>query len=349
VTAKPPHIPRIAFLPESAPFTPAQRLWLDGFFAGLLTQALELQAPPVQKPPLTILFASQTGTAESLAKKLAKAAKARGFAAKAVELGTLDLAGVAALGQVAVIASTHGEGDPPDGAMAFAQTMKAAQGTPLAGLSYAVLALGDSNYAKFCCFGADVDEGFARLGATRLMERMECDGDTETPFKTFRESFMKTVDTTAPATAQTPEAPGLDADEEEEGETWPHKRPFPATLLYKVNLNGPKSDKETRHVEIAIDDAQLPYEPGDALGVIPVNTPETVAAVLAASRLDADAPVEVDSATLSLEEALTRCLEIGKLTQPTVIKFQAFAQSALLERLLEPDNVDERNALSVGP
>lgn len=344
MSADPQYKARIAFLPESAPFTPAQRFWLDGFFAGLLTQSVAVQAPPEQKPSLTVLFASQTGTAESLARKLAKTAKGQGFQARALELGEFDLAGVAALGQVAVIASTHGEGEPPDSAAAFAQAMKAAEGMPLAGLSYAVLALGDSNYARFCRFGADMDECFARLGATRLLERMECDGDTDAPFKAFRETFMKVVNQSAPGGAQAIEIPQPDEEEDGEAQTWSRKRPFPAKLLYKVNLNGPKSDKETRHVEIAIDGAELPYEPGDALGVMPQNSPETVAAVLAVSRLDGGVPVEIDGATLPLQEALTRRLEIGKLTQPTVIKFQVFAESARLAQVLEPDNVEDRNA-----
>ena len=42
-----PRPPILEILPESAPFTPEQRTWLNGFFAGLL----QLDAPAKQLSP----------------------------------------------------------------------------------------------------------------------------------------------------------------------------------------------------------------------------------------------------------------------------------------------------------
>src|SRR5512144_1189100 len=99
-------------LPESAPFSPAQRAWLNGFFAGLLTPGAPLATGAVApKLQVTVLFASQTGTAEGLAKKFAKAARQKGFEASARDLATIDLSAIAGLGFVALIASTYGEGE----------------------------------------------------------------------------------------------------------------------------------------------------------------------------------------------------------------------------------------------
>ena len=76
----------IPFLPDSAPFTPEQRAYLNGFLAGLFSRAprLTLRRASARRrgplAPLTILFGSQTGNAENLAKRMAKEAGKRGFA-----------------------------------------------------------------------------------------------------------------------------------------------------------------------------------------------------------------------------------------------------------------------------
>src|SRR5690606_16704816 len=160
--AAPPSNLPTALLPDDAPFTPAQPAGLNGFFAALVTPApAPAAAPAAPRPRLDVLFASQTGTAEGLARKLARTARTRGCDSDARDLGTLALDELAGLGRVAVIASTSGEGEAPDHVQAFAARLTAAEGTPLAGLSFAVLALGDRNYARFCHFGALLDKRLA--------------------------------------------------------------------------------------------------------------------------------------------------------------------------------------------
>ena len=175
--------PVIQLLPKDAPFNPEQQAWLNGFFVGLLQglseRARAQTAGIAPRLAVKILFASQTGTAEGLAKKLAKEARGRGYDAEFLELGSISIDALATLEHVLVIASTHGDGDAPDCAAGFALQIQAAQGTPLTGLKYAVLALGDRSYSKFCSFGQHIDERFAALGAIRLADRIEADGDVD--------------------------------------------------------------------------------------------------------------------------------------------------------------------------
>ncbi|HLZ54866.1 MAG TPA: molybdopterin-dependent oxidoreductase, partial [Verrucomicrobiae bacterium] len=101
--ARPPAAPmtQVPFIPETAPFTNEQRAWLNGFLAGLLSQTppghpalRDLSQPngipPSGGEPLLVLFGSQTGTAEGLAKKFAKEAGQRGFTSKVLPLNDCE-------------------------------------------------------------------------------------------------------------------------------------------------------------------------------------------------------------------------------------------------------------------
>ena len=118
------HVPHI---PETAPFTSEQRAWLNGFLAGLFSQmpangspAPQLNgAPAANAEPLLVLFGSQTGTAEGLAKKLAKETQSRGFAPRILELNDYEQANLPAGGKAVIISSTWGDGEPPDNAADF--------------------------------------------------------------------------------------------------------------------------------------------------------------------------------------------------------------------------------------
>ncbi len=336
--------PAVELLPQDAPFSADQRAWLNGFFAGLLKRLAERareQAPAAaQRLALKVLFASQTGTAEGLAKKLTKEARSKGFDAAAGDLGSMSLEAIARLERVLVIASTHGDGDPPDSTGAFALQLASAQGTPLAGLKYAVLALGDSSYAKFCHFGRLIDERFASLGAERLADRIDADGDADGPFKSFRDGLWPALQAQLPTGSAEAIEPGRfdepDARDEDE-EAWSRERPFSSALLDNALLNGAGSDKEVRHVVLSLKDSNLTYEPGDALGVWPRQAPSLVAAVLASTGLSADAPVSLDGEEIPLSEALATRRELTVLTPPTAIKFARLTNDSALRALVQPD------------
>ncbi len=319
----------IPFIPESAPFNAEQRAWLNGFLAGLFSQvpggapAPQLNsAPPKAGEPLLILFGSQTGSAEGLAKKLAKESESRGFLPKLAALNDFESAGLATATKAVIISSTWGDGEPPDNAVNFWNWIKADAAPRLENLSFAVLGLGDKNYSDFCGASKKFDERLAALGAKRLAPRGECDVDYEGPAKSWIDALWDKLGSANGAPVSGPAssngATKHTVPEAGAPKTYGKSNPFPAKLLKNVLLNKPGSGKEVRHYEIALNGSGLTYEAGDALGVVPVNCPELVDDVLAALKAKPDENVKFGDNIMSLREALTHHFDITKPSQELV-------------------------------
>lgn len=131
-------------------------------------------APAESSDALLVAFASQTGQAEELAWMTASSLSEAGVPARVALLGDLEPEELRAAGRVLILASTTGEGDGPDAMAWFARKHMTAP-ADLAGLSYALLALGDRTYADFCGFGRALDSWLQRSGATPLFDRVEVD------------------------------------------------------------------------------------------------------------------------------------------------------------------------------
>ena len=191
----------IPVLPESAPFTPEQRAYLNGFLAGLFSRAPAADlatmksgaAPAAPLAPISILFGSQTGNAENLAKRVAKEAGKRGFAPTIHDLGKYPVTQLASETRVLIVTSTFGDGEPPDNAKAFWEFLNRPAAPKLSQLSFSVCALGDSNYPKFCGFGKDLDARLAALGARCVLVRADCDLDFEEPFAKWLDAALARV------------------------------------------------------------------------------------------------------------------------------------------------------------
>ncbi len=294
-------------LPETAPF-PAdqivalnrimaatnaeQRTWLSGFLAGYQAATTPQPAavpPPARRAPLTIMFATESGNAEALADVARKAASKLGFAARVLDMAETTPAQIASVQNLLVIASTWGEGDPPQRAIDFHSALMADDAPRFKGVRYAVLALGDRAYAKFCETGRLFDERFAALGATRIVDRIECDLDYEAPANVWIDGTLNTLK----AELGEPEAGAVihvDFARAPAGaSTWSRTRPFEAEITERIRLSGSRSSSDTWHVELSLEGAGIDYEPGDSLGFVPVNDLALVDELLAASGLSGNA------------------------------------------------------------
>jgi sulfite reductase (NADPH) flavoprotein alpha-component len=311
----------VPLIPDTAPFSPEQRAWLNGFLAGVFSRApgsqlstLSSQPTPQALQPLTILFGSQTGTAEGLAKKAAKEAGKRGFAATVLDMAQTDVAKLANEKNLLVITSTYGDGEPPDNAKALHSALKAAGDRPLTAVRFSVCSLGDTNYAQFCQCGKDLDAWLERLGATRVSPRVDCDLDYEEKFAAWLGAALGALGSSVGGVLH-PDSDaqsGHKAPPTEKESTYSRKNPFPAPVLVVRNLNGAGSAKEVNHVEFSLEASGLDYAVGDALGVYPRNCPSLVAEILAALGCDGEEAVPTPAGELPLWRALTECFDLGK-------------------------------------
>jgi sulfite reductase (NADPH) flavoprotein alpha-component len=117
-----------------------------------------------------VLYASQTGNAEQIARRTVAAMPG----AMLRSLAELDPAELRDATRALFVVSTYGEGQAPDGARGF-EKRGMSRLLDLASLDFAVLALGDREHSDFCAFGRRIDAWLKASGGHRLFDLIEVD------------------------------------------------------------------------------------------------------------------------------------------------------------------------------
>jgi sulfite reductase (NADPH) flavoprotein alpha-component len=353
----------IPLLPKNAPFapediellnrvvsrsTPSQRSWLAGFFAGFEAAQGGAGAPAVaaSKPrvPMTILYASESGNAESLAMKAKKVAQKHGIDAKVYDMADADLALLTKAKNLIVYAATWGEGDPPSRAVDFYQALMGEAAPRLDGVRFSVLALGDTAYARFCQTGKNIDARLEALGATRAADRVDLDLDFAKQAAEWTEGTLAKfapADAPAGATVVHVDFSGHGAADEDYEPQFTAENPLEAEISALINLNGTGSTRETWHVELASAEPGFTYTPGDAIGVLPENDPALVDDVLHAAGLGTDAALLLkvqkgyDVTTLSKSLIENYAKLTGRSDVKELLEGDAFAKFSADRQLID--------------
>ncbi len=328
--------------------TEQQKIWLTGYLSAQATLAgSEAVAPapsaaasvqPVSKD-VTVLYGSQTGNSEGLAKKTAQHLEEKGFQVTLSSMSDFKPNNLKKINNLLVIVSTHGEGDPPDNALSFHEYVHGRRAPKLDHLSFSVLSLGDSSYEFFCQTGKEFDERFEELGGTRLFDRVDCDLDYDEPFSEWLQGVASSL-SEGEAVSLPQESAGANNQAVSE---YSRTNPFYAEVLENINLNGRGSNKETRHLELSLEGSGLVYEPGDSLGIYPTNDPALVDELIQTCGWNEEESVTVhkNGDTLPLKEALTSHFEITVLTKPLLQKIAELTKSESLHALLEEGNEEK--------
>ncbi|HEY6123286.1 MAG TPA: assimilatory sulfite reductase (NADPH) flavoprotein subunit [Steroidobacteraceae bacterium] len=344
-----------------------QLMWLSGYFAGaaaaapssipgfqnnllgagqaraqLASAAAPAAAPApaaaaVAAPSLTIISASHTGNGRKISDKLLAAVQALGMQARVVKAGDYQPREIAKEKLLYVIISTHGDGDPPDEARGLYEFLGTKRAPQLPELQYSVLALGDTSYPKFCEAGRVVDERLAKLGAKRLLPRVDCDVDFEKLAQTWADDALARVreikDKFAPASGGVATGVAQTAAPAQHVPELTRAQPATAEVLANQRIVGRGALREVRHVELAFPGLGNLYKPGDAVGIVHRNPEPAIDAVLKATKLDAAATVTHDGKTHTLLEWLRDERELTRIARPLLVQVAKHANVDISELL----------------
>ncbi|HEU4665996.1 MAG TPA: flavodoxin domain-containing protein, partial [Dokdonella sp.] len=284
-----------------------------------------------------IISASHTGNGRKISEKLLAAVQAAGVQARMVKAGDYQPREIAKEKLLYVVISTHGDGDPPDEARALYEFLGTKRAPQLPELQYSVLALGDSSYPKFCEAGRIVDERLAKLGAKRLLPRVDCDVDFEKLAQTWADDALARVREHAeklkPAADVVSMAAHVAAAAQPAVAELTRAQPATAEVLANQRIVGRGALREVRHVELSFPGLGALYKPGDALGIVHRNPESAIEAVLQATKLDASATVTQDGVTHTLHEWLRDERELTRIARPLLVAVQDRSKADLSELL----------------
>lgn len=242
---------------------------------------------PRHGTPLCVLYGSNLGATEGFAREIANAGELNGFDTTLAALD--DFVGKLPTDGAVIIASASYNGAPPDNAAGFVNWLQGLSPGDLQGVRYAVFGCGNRDWAAtYQEVPRRIDEKMEEAGATRFKPRGEADArdDQEGQFLAWTDDLW----------AQVGETLGLSLDVAEPEDAEPlyqiqiaesvtahpvanQTGAIPMKLVVNEELQGPSSDRSTRHIEVELPEGVL-YKPGDHLCVVPVNRPALVDRVM---------------------------------------------------------------------
>jgi cytochrome P450 / NADPH-cytochrome P450 reductase len=261
---------------------------------------------PGHRTPLLVLYGSNLGTAEGIARDIADAGVENGFA---TTVATLDeYVGRLPREGAVVIATASYNGTPPDNAIAFCDWLRSGRrdAGALAGVSYTVFGCGNRDWAStFQAIPRLIDEKLEELGARRLHARGEGDArdDFDGQFQSWHAPMWSSVASAFAIdlshSTQEGGAPLYTVEPVAGYGTSPFVESLGARAM-RVAANrelhekggASPSERSTRHLELELPEG-VGYRAGDHLGVIAQNPESLVRRVAGHFGLDEAALVRL--------------------------------------------------------
>jgi len=294
-------------------------------------------------PSVLVLYGSNMGTSEELARQLAGEGESLGFAVQTAPLDECP----AALGgpRALLIVTSSYNGNPPDNAVRFGARLADGGAEAFSGVKYAVFGCGHHDWTStFQAFPSFIDSRLAALGGVRMLDKGSGDSGADLfgDFRLWRRALWEAVGASlGVATRARPEgarAPLYGVEIVNEQQPNPFVVSFGARRMVVVENRelqlttpGRPRERSTRHIELALPEG-VTYRAGDHLGVIARNNRETVRRVLARFGMDDDTVVRL------------RMQGKGRAALPVD---RAVSVSTLLSEYVELQDVTTQDQISV--
>jgi len=324
-----------------------QLIWLSGYCSGL---AFSNPGAVAQQPALPqaenqlkvlVLYASQTGNTEALAVELEQKLIAQGVGVTLASTLDFKLAKLKDYSFIFILASTHGEGEPPDDAIEFHEGIFGRKAPKLDGVKHAVLGLGDTSYEFYCQTAKDFDQALSKLGSTALLGIKECDVDYEADATAWITDISNLIADESKALGNVTSAKVVPFNKASSASnTYSAKAPFTAEVLTIQKITSRDSVKDIYHIEIDLADSGISYQPGDSLGVVAPNSKELVQSILQALKADTETTVQYKDAQVNLNKLLTETLEVTLINKPSLKQLADSQKSTTLAAILDNEFSD---------
>lgn len=131
-------------------------------------------------PQWTVVYASQTGLAQSLAQQSEALLGEGGASTCCLALNALSAERLAAGGRFLFVVATSGDGSAPDNGADFVRRVMSRRRLDLGAVDFGLLALGDRHYSRFCGFGRQLHHWLTERGGRASFAPLEVDrGDPQ--------------------------------------------------------------------------------------------------------------------------------------------------------------------------
>ncbi|MEJ2620623.1 MAG: assimilatory sulfite reductase (NADPH) flavoprotein subunit [Candidatus Thiodiazotropha sp.] len=291
-----------------------QLVWASGYLAALASYQSKFKPAANESPSLTVLYATQSGNARSVAEQLAEKFQASGYAPRLVSAENYRPRDISKEKLLIVVISTQGEGEPPESAYGLFKHLQSKRSLSLSELHYAVFGLGDSSYDQYCQAAKTLDHLLNEHGAKRLLHRVDADVDFQQQAETWQQQIQQQV-----KQHQLEDQARVIPLQRSAPLRYERNNPYPAELIERRRITTEDSLSEVHHLSLQIDPQRIRFQPGDALGLYFRNDQALVDEILSLTGLSADAKVTLGDDELSLNQALTERLELTQL-HPSVVK-----------------------------